>query len=366
MGVGRRLLFSTLTGILTCLLVLQPILAATGSERFLDQKLQFPVRALPRVETVDFPVKDGVILRGTHFSPPRPEGVILLLHGLGANRVHYYPIAYELARKGFAVLVPSLRAHGDSGGEYNLQLMVDDVLSCLDFLETRPERPILLLGGSTGGMVGYIAASIDQRISRAVLIAAPLSFNDVVSRDRVYGNLARFHKPILLLPDPLLNLLLKIAIDSIHRAEGEGEFPLRGQAEPLPWREQPRMLFSMNLHPGGVFSARYGDLRIERGTDFIRRSLNGPSMAGTRANCPVLAVVGTGDDVTGTESVRGIERYARALPGVQLLVLPADHRKSSYLTTAVKRQVIRFFRGFSVSLDQVPQDSGDDADTFVE
>lgn len=307
-------------------------------------RLNFLQPRLTDARHVHYPAADGLIQRATLFTPRHPCGAILLLHGLGASRVHYYPIALELARAGWSVLVPSLRAHGDSAGEYELNQMADDVHAAVDFLQTEVRGPILLLGGSTGGMVGYLAASRDRRIARAVLIAAPLSFQDVVRRDRLYGNLARFRRPFFLLPDPLLNLLLKAAIDSIHRQETGLSMPVLGAPENLPWRETPRMLLSLELHGGGPFPARYGDLRIRRGTEFIRRSLAGPSIRGIPAMTPVLAIVGTGDEVTGTMDEAGIREYRQALPGVRVLVVPADHRKSSYLTPTVKAEVMRFFR----------------------
>ena len=64
------------------------------------------------------PAADGVTLRGWHFQPRNPNGrAVVLLHGLGDNRMGMIGYAEMLLSHGFEVLMPDARAHGVSGGE---------------------------------------------------------------------------------------------------------------------------------------------------------------------------------------------------------------------------------------------------------
>ena len=50
---------------------------------------------------------------------PDQSPSVLLLHGSGGNRGHALGRAELLESQGYAVLMITLRAHGDSTGEYN-------------------------------------------------------------------------------------------------------------------------------------------------------------------------------------------------------------------------------------------------------
>src|SRR5690349_2691026 len=50
------------------------------------------------------------------YVPPRNGAVIIALHGIWGNRGQLVGIAHDLAARGYGLLLPDLRAHGDSEG----------------------------------------------------------------------------------------------------------------------------------------------------------------------------------------------------------------------------------------------------------
>ena len=60
---------------------------------------------------------DGAILRAWTIRPSSPNGdAVILLHGLGDNRIGMTGYAQLFLADGFTVLLPDARAHGTSGG----------------------------------------------------------------------------------------------------------------------------------------------------------------------------------------------------------------------------------------------------------
>jgi uncharacterized protein len=86
---------------------------------------------------------------------------VLLLHGNNGNRRNSLRRAEMLASQGYAVLMISLRAHGDSTGKYN-----DigfgarhDVWAAVEFLKARrTNRPVIIIGNSMGSAAAIFAA----------------------------------------------------------------------------------------------------------------------------------------------------------------------------------------------------------------
>jgi uncharacterized protein len=107
-----------------------------------------------------------------------------VLHGNGASRIQCLDRAELLAAEGCAVLLVTLRAHGDSTGEFNDigYSARHDVIAAAEFLERhRPGKPIVVLGASLGAaaavfasgelahrVVGYILESPYQDLKTAV------------------------------------------------------------------------------------------------------------------------------------------------------------------------------------------------------
>jgi len=74
-----------------------------------------PPSDLP-IRSVDFDGVEGARLRGWFVPADRPRAVIVLMHGVRANRLQMLDRARFLHRAGYAVLLYDSRAHGESTG----------------------------------------------------------------------------------------------------------------------------------------------------------------------------------------------------------------------------------------------------------
>jgi len=106
----RRLHFGAAVCVATMLVCLAAEAAQEKNDK--DDEKEGP----PKAEEVVLPVGDGLELAATYF--PGSEGKdsvpVVLLHMWKRSRNDYKELAPFLQRKGYAVLVPDLRGHGDS------------------------------------------------------------------------------------------------------------------------------------------------------------------------------------------------------------------------------------------------------------
>jgi alpha-beta hydrolase superfamily lysophospholipase len=126
-----------------------------------------------RIEADRIQTSDGEVL-GAWFVDRRDQAPsVLLLHGSGGSRGHALGRAQMLVSHGYAVLMISLRAHGDSTGDYN-----DigwgaraDVRAAVEFLEKRrPGRPVIVSGNSLGSAAAVFAAlELGHRVQGYIL-----------------------------------------------------------------------------------------------------------------------------------------------------------------------------------------------------
>jgi pimeloyl-ACP methyl ester carboxylesterase len=123
-------------------------------------------------ERLEFLSRDGLRLRGW-LIPGEKRKVILLIHGLGGSGISMLNQARLLNRAGYSVMLPDLRAHGDSEGDTVTGVWeVNDVLGALDYLESRPDvdvDQVGILGISFGAQVALHAAARTRAIRAVVL-----------------------------------------------------------------------------------------------------------------------------------------------------------------------------------------------------
>jgi fermentation-respiration switch protein FrsA (DUF1100 family) len=126
-------------------------------------------------EDIQFPSRDGDVQLSGWFVPPRdigaadPPGIVVLCHGMLANRAEVLPWAEALWHRGFAVLMFDFRAVGQSegercsGGYYEAM----DLCGAVDYASAREDckgLEIGVFGFSMGGAAAIIAAADEQRI----------------------------------------------------------------------------------------------------------------------------------------------------------------------------------------------------------
>lgn len=113
------------------------------------------------VVPVAFASGSGSRLRGWFVPGRRGHGAVLLLHGVGANRLAMLPRARFLHKHGYAVLLPDFRAHGESSGDYTTygSLESRDALAAVCLLEAlAPGERVGVIGVSLGGAAALLGA----------------------------------------------------------------------------------------------------------------------------------------------------------------------------------------------------------------
>jgi uncharacterized protein len=131
---------------------------------------------------------DNVTLRAWTIRPHHPNGDdVLLLHGLGDNRIGMTGYAQLLLAHGFSVLLPDARAHGTSGGPlatYGL-LERNDIHQWFEFLNVQ-DHPhcIFALGESMGA--AQLLQSLDTHPHVCAVVAeSPFANFREIAYDRM-------------------------------------------------------------------------------------------------------------------------------------------------------------------------------------
>ena len=138
-------------------------------------------------ETVSFSSEDGITLKGWFVKPAHPASrapVIVICHGVGANKSDFTELAVALSKRGYYVLLFDFRAHGESGGSrsslgYHEQ---KDITAAVAFLKSRPEidpKRIGIYGFSMGASTAILAAARAHAFSAIVVDSAFTSLKDL-------------------------------------------------------------------------------------------------------------------------------------------------------------------------------------------
>jgi len=140
------------------------------------------------LEDVSIFTLDGVALRAWTLRPVRGNGdAVILLHGLGDNRVGMTGYVQLLVAHGFTVLMPDARAHGVSGGELATYGLFErnDVHQWFDFLNAK-EHPQCIFGFGESMGASQLLQSLDTRIPFcAVAVESPFANFREIAYDRM-------------------------------------------------------------------------------------------------------------------------------------------------------------------------------------
>jgi len=141
-----------------------------------------------QLQNVSMTSADGVTLRGWLLRPVSPNGdSVLVLHGLGDNRLGMIGYAELFLAHGYTVLLPDARAHGESGGAlatYGL-LEARDIHQWVDFLaEAAHPRCIYGMGESMGASQLLQSLETESRFC-AVVAESPFSTFREIAYDRM-------------------------------------------------------------------------------------------------------------------------------------------------------------------------------------
>ena len=117
---------------------------------------------------------DSIQLSGFMIAPENDiaRSAIILLHGIGGNKSHFYETAQILAAEGHLAVATDLRAHGESGGKFISYGYYErhDIVAVVDYIKAKyPDIKIGIWGGSLGGAIALQAMEIDDRIDFGIV-----------------------------------------------------------------------------------------------------------------------------------------------------------------------------------------------------
>jgi uncharacterized protein len=141
-----------------------------------------------RLQDVSISAHDGVRLQGWFASPANANGdSVILLHGVGDNREGMEGFAELFLSRGFAVLLPDSRAHGESGGKFPTYGVKEssDVHRWFEWLTTEKRaRCIFGMGESMGA--GILLQSVRNEPQFCAVVAeSPFSSFRQIAYTRV-------------------------------------------------------------------------------------------------------------------------------------------------------------------------------------
>lgn len=131
----------------------------------------------PNCRLVSFQTRRDRCLNGWWFTQPQARGVIVVVHGWGANRELMLPLARPLVDHGWLVLLYDARNHGDSDTDTfsSMPRFAEDAEAAVDWVQRQPEAtglPVVLLGHSVGAAASLLAASRRSDIRAVVSLSA--------------------------------------------------------------------------------------------------------------------------------------------------------------------------------------------------
>jgi len=139
----------------------------------------------PRLTMADGTEIDVWVIKAKADPPAPPRATALLLHGLTASKAKYLRAGERLAKMGYDVVLPDLRAHGHSGGDYVTFGAKEkaDVKQVIDALVGggTVHRDVYVFGETLGAATAIQYATIDTRCKGIVAVDP---YRDAASQGR--------------------------------------------------------------------------------------------------------------------------------------------------------------------------------------
>jgi len=121
-----------------------------------------------QLSNVQITTPDGVLLRAWFIRPAQANGsAVILLHGVGDNRLGVYGYGDWLMKNHYSVLLPDARAHGLSGGElatYGIR-EADDIHEWVNWLEENHQPSCVFGFGESMGAAQLLQSVLMNRDS---------------------------------------------------------------------------------------------------------------------------------------------------------------------------------------------------------
>jgi uncharacterized protein len=160
-------------------------LALRPPRRPLDERAAAALGA--PVEDAAISAADSVTLRAWFAEPRQPNGAaVILLHGVADNREGVAGFAGMFLERGYAVLLPDARAHGESGGAFPTYgvLERDDLRRWAAWLHARAPGCEYFFGESMGAAIAIQASVVTPGVCAIAVESTFATFGEIAD-DRI-------------------------------------------------------------------------------------------------------------------------------------------------------------------------------------
>lgn len=157
-----------------------------------------------QVELDPFRTSDGILLFRRTFRPAAPPiGDLLVCHGIGESSSRYIQVGRAFAEAGWRTVTFDLRGHGRSEGPRGYvpawQRFHDDLAEQTEALSS-PDRPLVVIGHSMGGLISFGAAAAERIRPTKLVLSAPALDADVAGWKRLLAPALSRLVPMLRIP----------------------------------------------------------------------------------------------------------------------------------------------------------------------
>lgn len=133
-----------------------------------------PASVSENFSPVSIAISENDSIRGYLFEPSKQatKGTLILVHGIGGAKEHFFPLAAKLNQDGYNALVMDNRAHGNSDGLYTTYGYKEkrDISLLVDYLlQKHPDLKVGIWGSSMGGAIALQAMEQDKRIQFGIV-----------------------------------------------------------------------------------------------------------------------------------------------------------------------------------------------------
>jgi len=247
-----------------------------------NQDIGDPPTDLP-IETSTLVDEDGKVVKAWVVNGKAKRGVILLLHGIRADRRSMLHRARMLFEEGYSLILIDQQAHGESDGETITfgHLEARSASAAVKFARARwPSKKLAIIGTSLGGAAAIFAAK-QQRADAYILEAVYSSLQDAVeNRLRIrLGDFGALLAPLLLWQTPLQLGLHFDELSTINQID-QIEAPIliiAGGKDERTTLEDTNLLFASATHPKTLWiipNAAHQDFFRFSKNEYSRRVLN--------------------------------------------------------------------------------------------
>ncbi len=147
-------------------------------------------------EEVTIPLKNDFKLEAWYF-PANSEHTLLLLHGIHLSKPYLIPFAKAFQELGLSVLLPDLRAHGESDGKWITygKNEINDIIQIVDWLEKEKNfTKLSMFGISYGSIIGSQAGIKIKNKFHSFVFQSPYTNLDLIIRWTIVKKLGSWAK----------------------------------------------------------------------------------------------------------------------------------------------------------------------------